>query len=356
MRFQVRELELPIVQAPMAGGPSTVALAAAVGAAGGIGFLAAGYRTPAAVSAELAELRSLIPGPFGLNLFSPPAGELPESALAAYGAAIARDAERYGVRVGEPRFDDDYYRQKLQLAIRERVPVVSFTFGCPDPGTVERLHAAGSAVWVTVTDPLEAGLAERAGADALVAQGTEAGGHRGYFDDSGSEQELGLLVLLRLIAAKTGIPLIAAGGIMDGPGIAAVLCAGASAAQLGTALMLTPEAGTFPAQRAKLASSDRTRLTRAFSGRNARGIVNEFMAEHDAEAPPAYPQVHHLTAPIRAAARRADDPERVNLWAGQAHELAVSEPAEVLVRELWRQASEALARTSRRCPEPDSGP
>ncbi|MGO9900009.1 MAG: NAD(P)H-dependent flavin oxidoreductase [Solirubrobacteraceae bacterium] len=356
MRFQVRELGLPIVQAPMAGGPSTVALAAAVGVAGGMGFLAAGYRTPEAVSTEIAELRSLISGPFGLNLFSPPAGEVSASALSAYAAAIARDAERYGVGVGEPRFDDDHYRQKLELAIRERVPIVSFTFGCPDPGTVERLHAAGAAVWVTVTDPFEAGLAERAGADALVAQGTEAGGHRGSFDDSGGEQELGLLVLLRLIAAKTGIPLIAAGGIMDGPGIAAVLCAGASAAQLGTALMLTPEAGTFPAQRAKLASSDRTRLTRAFSGRNARGIVNEFMAEHDAEAPRAYPQVHHLTAPIRAAARRADDPERVNLWAGQAHELAVSESAEVLVRDLWRQASEALERTSRRCPEPDSGP
>ncbi len=347
---------MPIVQAPMAGGPSTVALAAAVGAAGGIGFLAAGYRTPEAVSVEIAELRALIPGPFGLNLFSPPAGEVPAGALAAYRTAIARDAQRYGVGVGEPRFDDDHYRQKLELAIRERVPVVSFTFGCPDPATVQRLHDAGSAVWVTVTDPLEAGLAERAGADALVAQGTEAGGHRGYFDDSGSEQELGLLVLLRLIAAQTGTPLIAAGGIMDGPGIAAVLCAGASAAQLGTALMLTPEAGTFPAQRAKLASSDRTRLTRAFSGRNARGIVNEFMAEHDAQAPRAYPQVHHLTAPIRAAARRADDPERVNLWAGQAHELVVSQPAEVLVRELWRQASRALEQTRRRCLEPDSGP
>jgi nitronate monooxygenase len=282
------------------------------------------------VSAEIAELRSLSRGPFGLNVFSPTAGEVP---AAAFAAAIAADAERYGVSVGEPRFDDDSYDEKVELAIRERVPVVSFTFGCPDPETVERLHAAGSAVWVTVTDPVEAGIAERAGADALVAQGTEAGGHRGHFEDSGSQQELGLLVLLRLIAAKTRIPLIAAGGIVDGPGIAAVLCAGASAAQLGTALMLTPEAGTFPAQRAKLASSDPTRLTRAFSGRAARGIVNEFMAEHDACAPHAYPQLHHMTAPIRAAARRVNDHERVKLWAGQAHELAVSEPAEKLVRE-----------------------
>jgi nitronate monooxygenase len=356
MRFQVAELGVPIVQAPMAGGPSTVALAAAVGAAGGLGFLAAGYRAPEAVSAEIAELRSLRRGPFGLNVFSPPAREVPAAAFAAFAAAIAADAERYGVSVGEPRFDDDFYDEKVELAIRERVPIVSFTFGCPDPEIVERLHAAGSAVWVTVTDPVEAGIAERAGADALVAQGTEAGGHRGYFEDSGSQEELGLLVLLRLIAAKTRIPLIAAGGIVDGPGIAAVLCAGASAVQLGTALMLTPEAGTFPAQRAKLVSSDQTRLTRAFSGRTARGIVNEFMAEHDSCAPRAYPQLHHMTVPIRAAARSANDPERVNLWAGQAHELAVSEPAETLVRELWHQATEALQRASRRCPGPDSGP
>lgn len=182
------------------------------------------------MSAEIAELRSLSRGPFGLNVFSPPAGEVLAAAFAAFAAAIAADAERYGVSVGEPRFDDDSYDEKVELAIRERVPVASFTFGCPDPETVERLHAAGSAVWVTVTGPVEAGIAERAGADALVAQGTEAGGHRGYFEDSGSQQELGLLVLLRLIAAKTRIPLIAAGGSSMVPGSRAVCgCVGRSA-------------------------------------------------------------------------------------------------------------------------------
>jgi nitronate monooxygenase len=347
MRFQVRELGVPIVQAPMAGGPSTVALAAAVCAAGGLGFLAAGYRTPEAVGAEIAELRGVSRGPFGLNVFSPSRGEVSVAVLAAYASVIAGDADRYGVEVGVPRYDDDHYREKVELAIRERVPVVSFTFGCPALETVERLHRAGSAVWVTVTDPAEAVVAERAGADALVAQGTEAGGHRGYFEDSGPRQELGLLALLRLILARSGVPVIAAGGIMDGPGIAAVLCAGASAAQLGTALMLTSEAGTFAAHRVRLASADPTSLTRAFSGRTARGIVNQFMTEHDAHAPRGYPQVHHMTAPIRAAARRAGDPERVNLWAGQAHELAVSAPAEELVRELWRRATESLERTTR---------
>jgi nitronate monooxygenase len=314
MSFQLEELELPIVQAPMAGGPSTVALAAAVGASGGLGFLAAGYRTPEAVSAEISELRSLTGAPFGLNVFSPPVGEVPAAAeLAAYRATIAIDAERYGVAVGEPRLDDDFYEEKVALAIRQQVPVVSFTFGSPDPETVGRLHDAECAVWVTVTDTVEADIAERAGADALVLQGTEAGGHRAYSDDTGEHEELGLLVLLRRIAPTTSVPLIAAGGIMDGQGIAAALCAGASAVQLGTSLMLTPEAGTFPAQRTKLAGPDATRLTRAFSGRTARGIVNEFLLEHDPVAPRGYPQVHHMTAPIRAAARSAGDPERLNL-------------------------------------------
>jgi nitronate monooxygenase len=351
MGFQLEELGLPIVQAPMAGGPSTVALAAAVSAAGGLGFLAAGYRTPRAVSAEIAELRSLTGGSFGLNVFSPPVGAAPAAAeLAAYGAAIAPDADRYGVAVGEPRVDDDFYEEKVAVAISERVPVVSFTFGSPDTDTVGRLHEAGCAVWVTVTDAVEAGIAERAGADALVLQGTEAGGHRGYFDDTVQHEELGLLVLLRRLSPRTGLPLIAAGGIMDGQGIAAALCAGASAVQLGTALMVTPEAGTSAAHRAKLAGSDPTCLTRAFSGRTARGIVNEFLLEHDLGAPRGYPQVHYMTAPIRAAARSAGNPEGMNLWAGQGHELAVSAPAQELVRELWRVATDALERTGRRFP------
>jgi nitronate monooxygenase len=340
--FDLSSLRLPIVQAPMAGGPSTPALAAAVGEAGGLGFLAAGYKTPDAVAHDVAELRAATDAPFGVNLFSPVEDHAPPDAVAAYARTLAGDAERYGMSLGEPRFDDDAYDAKLDLVIRERVAVVSFTFGCPTTETVARLHGNDIAVWVTVTSPEEAAIAQDAGAEALVAQGTEAGGHRGYFHDDGTHEEYGLLVLLRLLRAQTQIPLIATGGLMDGPGIAAALVAGASAAQLGSALMLTPEAGTSEPHRARLAVPGVTRLTRAFSGRRARGIVNRFMEDHDADAPRAYPQVHHMTSPLRAVARAAGDAEAINLWAGQGHAAAQARPAGEIVRTLAAEASAAV--------------
>jgi nitronate monooxygenase len=263
--------------------------------------------------------------------------------VADYARTLAGEAARHGVSLGEPRFDDDAYEAKLELVMRERVVVVSFTFGCPAAETVATLHDNGIAVWVTVTSPAEAALALDAGADALVAQGTEAGGHRAYFSDEGEHEEYGLLVLLRLLRAQTAVPLVATGGIMDGPGIAAALVAGASAAQLGSALLLTPEAGTAVPHRARLAVPAVTRLTRAFSGRTARGIVNRFMDDHDADAPRAYPQVHHLTSPLRAAARAAGDAEAINLWAGQGHASAQARPAGELMRELAAEAAAARA-------------
>jgi nitronate monooxygenase len=327
----------------MAGGASTPALAAAVAEAGGLGFLAAGYKPVDTVARDIAALRAAGDAPFGVNVFSPPADEAPPESVAAYARTLAPDAERLGVALGDPRFDDDAYRAKLDLVIRERVPVVSFTFGCPDRDTVAELHSHDIAVWVTVTDPAEAVEATEAGADAVVGQGTEAGGHRAYFRDDGEHEEYGVLSLVRVLRAQTELPIIATGGLMDGPAIAAALVAGAAAAQLGSALMLTPEAGTSAPHRARLAVPGVTRLTRAFSGRTARGIVNRFMQDHDADAPRAYPQVHHLTTPLRAAARSAGDADAVNLWAGQGHALAREEPAGPLVRQLAADAAAALA-------------
>jgi nitronate monooxygenase len=346
--FDPHNLEIPIVQAPMAGGPSTPALAAAVGEAGGLGFLAAGYKTPDALAQDVAALRAATAAPFGVNLFSPPdaaaaaGAEAATDAAASYAQTLSADAERHGVSLGEPRYDDDAYDAKLEVVTRERVPVVSFTFGYPTADAVAALHDDDIAVWVTVTSPAEAALAQDVGADALVAQGTEAGGHRGYFTDDGAHEEYGLLVLLHLLRAQTELPLIATGGLMDGPGIAAARVAGACAVQLGSALMLTPEAGTSEPHRARLAVPGVTRLTRAFSGRTARGIVNRFMEEHDADAPHAYPQVHHITSPLRAAARAAGDPEVINLWAGQGHTSAQARPAAELVRALAAEAEVAI--------------
>jgi nitronate monooxygenase len=343
-------LEHPIVQAPMGGGPGTPALAAAVCEAGGLGFLSAGYQAVEAVRADVESLRGRTARPFGVNLFAPPGEAGDPGAVRRYAAALGAEATRVGAAVGEARHHDDGWDEKLALAAELRVPVVSTTFGCPSAAVVTDLHDAGCEVWVTVTTPGEAAAATAAGADALVVQGVEAGGHRGSFDDAASG-DLGLLALLQLVAAQGDLPLVASGGLATGRAVAAVLVAGARAAQLGTAFMLTPEAATSAAHRAAIASPAPTALTRAFTGRTARGIVNRFLAEHDADAPSAYPEVHHVTAPLRAAARARGDADAINLWAGQAHPLAAEAPAGELVRRLSSEAREALAAAAGRPPD-----
>jgi nitronate monooxygenase len=342
-RFSFDLLKHPIVQAPMGGGPSTPALAAAVSAAGGLGFLAAGYRTPEAVREDIREVRKLTDRPFGVNLLVPtPTGDVSER-VARYADALRDEADRYGVALGEPRHDDDGWSEKLALLGEERVAVASFNFGCPERRVIEDLHSSGAAVWITVTTPAEATAAERVGADALIVQGVEAGGHRGSFDDA-NPGDIALLALLQLVGDAVDLPLVAAGGLMTGRALAAVLAGGARAAAFGTAFMLTPEAGTSPAHRAALASDAGTALTRAFTGRTARGVVNRFLREHDDGAPSAYPEVHHLTAPVRAAARDGGDADGFHLWAGQAHTLAEELPAAGLVKRLAEDAREAIRR------------
>src|SRR4051794_27614596 len=325
------ELNVPIVLAPLAGGPSTPALTAAVSEAGGLGFLASGYLTAEALRERMEQTRSLTSRPFGVNVFVPGPAAAPET-YAGYVATLGEGA-------GEPRADDDDWEAKLALLAGH--PVVSFTFGCPAPDVIAGLRGE---VWVTVTSPEEARAAADAGADVLVAQGGEAGGHRGSFIDRPDLPGYGLLPLLQLIDVDT--PVVASGGIATAAGVAAVLAAGARAAQIGTAFMRCPEAGTHPAQKAALASGAPTALTRAFTGRLARGIVNGFMAEHP-DAPIAYPEIHFATAPLRAAARQAGDAGGFKLWAGEAHALAVEKPAAEIVADLARGAREAPARVAR---------
>jgi len=344
----------PIVQAPLAGGASTPALAAAVSEAGGLGFLAAGYKTADTVRADVATLRALTTRPFGLNVFAPPAAPGDAEAVRAFAGTLRGESERAGVALGEPRHDDDGWEAKLALAEAERLPLVTFTFGAPDAAVVERMHAAGAEVWVTVTSPAEARIARDAGADALVVQGVEAGGHRASFDDDAGA-DLGILAALQLIGAAVDLPLVATGGLATGRAVAAVLAAGATAAQLGTAFMRCPEAGTAAAHREALAAESPTALTRAFSGRTARGIVNRFLREHSADAPRAYPELHHLTAPLRAAARDRGDAGGFHLWAGQAHALAAEEPAGDLVGRLAGEAAAALEQARRRVPGSGAG-
>jgi nitronate monooxygenase len=335
-------MEIPIVGAPLAGGPSTASLVAAVSDVGGLGFVAAGYKTAAELEAEIGAVRVATAQPFGVNLFFPTKLDVDDQAIAEYSERLAAEAERHGVACGEPRWSDDEWDAKLELVARERPAVVSFTFGCPDSETISTLRGMGIFVWCTVTSPAEAKLAAAARVDALVVQGAEAGGHQSSFADADTAP-IGLVALLQLVRGVTDLPLIAAGGIATGQGIAAALAAGASAAQVGSALMLTPEAGTSAPHRAAFSTDRPTAITRAFTGRRARGIVNRFMQEHDARAPRAYPQVHYLTAPLRAAARAAGDAEGINLWAGQAYRLAQATSAgELVVR--WGKEARALHR------------
>ncbi|WP_197320251.1 nitronate monooxygenase [Saccharomonospora sp. NB11] len=344
-------LRVPVIAAPMAGGPSTPELVAAVGRAGAFGYLAGGYLTAASLAEQIATVRRLSTAAFGVNLFVP--GIRSTVDLSGYVERVRHEAQRYGTQAGEPRWDDDGYSAKLDLLVESRVPVVSFTFGVPSDSDVDRLHEVGTTVVVTVTSPEEAREAAEVGADALCVQGFEAGGHRSVFsdrpDDPCGGPLFGLLAALRLCSTVTDLPLVAAGGIVRGADLAAVLTAGAVAAQLGTAFLRADEAGTNAVQRKALDEGGRlTEITRAFSGRPARGLVNRFLREHSDHAPAAYPQLHRLTRPVRAAAAEAGDPEAMSLWAGQTYSLADGGPAEKIVDTLWDEAREALRRAARR--------
>jgi nitronate monooxygenase len=340
------ELNVPVIVAPMAGGVSTPALAAAASEAGGFGFLAAGYLTSEGLAEQISVTRTLTSRRFGVNLFVP--GEKSTADTNAYQHRMLGVAGRYGVHPGDPKWDDDDYPGKLETVIAAGVPVVSFAFGLPAASDLARLRSVGTRVVVTVTTPGEARQAAASGVDALCLQGFEAGAHRGGFTDDGGNppggETYGLLSLLRLVRSEVDLPLVAAGGLVHGADVAAVLTAGAEAAQCGTAFLLASEAGTQQAHRDAIAAGGRpTRLTRAFSGKPARGLVNRFMAEHTDFAPAAYPQLHHLTRPIRGAAARAGDPEGMSLWAGQTYPLATADSTAEIMERISGEMDKAIS-------------
>ena len=341
------QLDAPVILAPLGGGPSTPELAAAVSNAGGLAFLAAGYLSSSQVAERVKTTRTLTDRPIGVNVFVPGSGPAEPAAYAGFVRRLERwrphgPAATEQAPLGEARYSDDDWEAKIALLRQESLPVVSFTFGCPDREVMDGLRSAGSEVWITVTSPEEADEAEQAGVDVLVVQGAEAGGHRASFSDRGDIPLYGLLPLLSLVQERSSRPLVASGGIATGRALAAVLCAGAGAAQIGTAFMLSPEAGTAQAHRVALRSERQTALTRAFTGRLARGIRNRFLDEHSAQAPIAYPELHYVTAPLRQRARDRGDAELVNLWAGEAHALAREVPAGEIVRGLVAEAETAL--------------
>ena len=342
------ELELPIVQAPMAGGPSTPALAVAVSEAGGLGFLAAGYLDRGRLREQIEATRERTSKPFGVNLFVGGGGPADTELVRRYAEVLAPVSGQAGVELGTPRFDDDGFDEKLGLVLELGIRVVSFTFGLPPGAAVRRLRDAGSEVWATVTSPDEARAAAAHGADVLVVQGVEAGGHRGVFVDDDHASDLTLLSALQLIEREVDLPLVAAGGLATGAAVGAALVAGAVAAQIGTAYLRCPEAGTAEVHRRAVATEGPTVLTRAFSGRTARGVENRFTRDHSRHAPRAYPEVHHLTTPLRAHGRTVGDPDLVNLWAGETHALATERSAGEITRAFAAEARAAIERSLER--------
>jgi nitronate monooxygenase len=330
----LRELSrVPIVVAPMAGGSSTAALVIATAEAGALAFLAAGYQSVEVMSQQLAEVRAGTQQPFGVNLFLPQPRTTHLEVVNDYLNLLEPDAERLGVSIDEPSWDDDGWDAKVEAILAEPPAVVSFTFGCPDAEVVQAFQALGITVVVTVTGPTEAEQAVAAGADAVCAQGIEAGGHRGTFTDvDDAEQDLSLLELIATVQAATDLPIIGAGGIGDPDRVRAVLDAGGVAAQVGTAFLRCPEAGTNATHRDALTDErfTATGITRAFSGRRARGLVNDLMRAHP-DAPSAYPEIANATRSLRGAAAASGDPDRLHLWAGDAWRTATDCPAAEVV-------------------------
>ncbi|MFH7324091.1 nitronate monooxygenase [Aeromicrobium sp. JJY06] len=315
----MRSLSLtsPIMAAPMAGGPTTPALLRAVADAGSLGFVAAGYRTAAQLAEDVAASRPLS-GDFGVNLFVPEREPVDLDAVRRYRDLIAAEVAATGAEVGPVvEDDDDEWDAKVDLLTRDPVPWVSFTFGLPDVGTVQRLRRAGSRLLLTVTDVGEARAAAELDPDGLVVQSATAGGHRGTFDQRHEPGTEDLPSLVGAVVAATGVPVIAAGGVSGAAAVRSALEAGAEAVAVGTALLLADEAGTRPTHREALTDPASTTTTmRAFTGRVARGIRTSFSDRYDSTAPPAYPAIHHLTSPMRRRAAQHGDRDHVHLWAG----------------------------------------
>lgn len=345
-RWQQLQLKLPVIQAPMAGGATTPQLAAAVGEAGGLGFLAGALLSPAQIREEAGKIRALSDKPFGINLFvqgrpqpNPAELALALDLLKPWHAELGLDAPAAPDSFCQP-FDE-----QLEAVLELKPAVASFTFGILDAAQMRALGDAGILVVGTATNLAE-GLAWAAlGADAVCAQGREAGGHRGTFIGEQRQSLRPMLSLAYELAQNLPLPVIAAGGIMHGRDIAAAMRHGAVACQLGTAFLRCPESGISPLWKQALATAKpgSTQLTRAFSGRYARGLDNRYMEEMAQwqDRLPAYPVMNALTGAMRAAAAKAGRSELMSLWAGEGVADARELPAAELIARLqseWQAA------------------
>jgi nitronate monooxygenase len=332
-------IEHPIIQGPMGGGPSTPELVAAASNAGGLGSLGAAYLTPDQISDAIRRIRSLSSRPFNLNLFAGGWSGAKDFDAGPMLAVLGAAHEKLGLPPPvAPKPAPDPFPAQFEAVLDARPPIFSFTFGIPDRDAIARLRARGIVILGTATTLEEAQQLAQAGVDAIVAQGAEAGAHRGTFAASFESSMVPTLDLVRAIAKVVSLPVIATGGLMDGRDIVSAIEAGASAAQLGTAFLACPECGASEVyKRAILAAKlDTTVVTRAFSGRPARGLKNAFIASLDGRLDLIlpYPLQNALTRPMRTAAAQQGVPDYLSLWAGTGVARARAMPAGDLVARL----------------------
>lgn len=338
---KVLNITYPIIQAPMAGGITTPELVSAVSNAGGLGSIAAGYLSPDALRTTIQETKKLTNKPFSVNLFVPARDEIEVTEedlkrahewLVPFYEELKMDVPPLPTNFHEP-FDE-----LIEVVIDEKIPIVSFTFGIPPKEVITKLKQNHVFLIGTATTVNEAIDIEKAGMDAVVAQGSEAGGHRGTFSTSFEQALVGLIALIPQIVDNVSIPVIAAGGIMDGRGMLAAEVLGASAVQLGTAFLTCEEAGTNPAYKEAILESfeDSTVITRVFSGKPARSIHNYFIEtlnDHENEIPP-FPYQNALTNPLRKEANKQQNIRFMSLWCGQGARLSRKTSAKSLVQSI----------------------
>lgn len=339
---ELLQIKYPIIQAPMAGGPTTTMLVAAVSNAGGLGMIGAGYSDAMSLRNQIKEIRKATDKPFGVNLFIPNPYTFEKEKI--NNANIILEAIREELSastwISMPNYEDDLavFNEQVQIVIEENVPVCSFTFGVPSEELTVKLKRHSVFLMGTATTVKEAIINEQAGMDAVVVQGTEAGGHRGTFRMESQNSLIGLMSLIPQAADQIKIPIIAAGGIMDGRGIMAAKVLGAQAVQLGTAFLVCEESGAASVHKNAIVQSteDHVVLTKSFSGKTARGLHNQFIEKMKdlEEGLPDFPLQNELTKGIRKAAAMKENPEFMSLWSGQSPRLAKKQTVQELMKNL----------------------
>lgn len=344
---ELLQIEYPIIQAPMAGGITTSTLVAAVSNSGGLGTIGAGYMSPAHIREQIREVRQLTPNNFGVNLFVPYEFNASHNEVKLANQLLQPIRDRLNVgkdHIEPPTYIDvlETFNEQIKVVVEEKVPVCSFTFGVPPKEIITELKKYGIILIGTATTVREAIEIADIGMDFVVVQGSEAGGHRGNFINDSQESFIGLMSLIPQVVDNVNIPVIAAGGIMDGRGLMASICLGAKGVQMGTAFLTCMESGAHKEHKEAIlhSSEDQTVLTRTFSGKWARGIKNKFiveMQEHE-KAFPDFPIQNTLTQSIRKTATLQNNQDFMSLWSGQSPRLAKYQTAETLINNMITEA------------------